>query len=276
MIAEFIRERQYLKNVTPKTLTWYSQAFKSFDGALDTKAAVIERIAELRQRGVKPVSINSWLRCLNAYFMWLHREHGAALLRIPKLKEEQTILATLTADQTRHLLAYRPRGFSQTRAHTVAMLILDGGYRITEALTLEFEHVDFDNLVVKVRGKGNKHRLVPLSMEMRKVLYRYATRNSGPGRLLFGTRENVQVIPRNFGRDLKRLGKRLGISGVRFSPHTLRHSFAVNYLRQGGNLYYLQRILGHSSITTTERYLRSVGISDLRKVHDGLSALSKG
>ncbi len=68
---------------------------------------------------------------------------------------------------------------------------------------------------------------------------------------------------------------RLGITGVRCSFHTLRHSMAVNYLRAGGNLYYLQRILGHSSITTTERYLRSLGIEDLKKVHDGLSLLSR-
>jgi integrase/recombinase XerD len=64
------------------------------------------------------------------------------------------------------------------------------------------------------------------------------------------------------------------IAGVRTSWHTLRHTFSVGYLRNGGNLYYLQRILGHSSITTTERYLRSLGIEDLLKVHDGLSLLS--
>jgi integrase/recombinase XerD len=67
----------------------------------------------------------------------------------------------------------------------------------------------------------------------------------------------------------------VGVSDVRCSFHTLRHTFAVNYLRKGGNLYYLQRILGHSSITTTERYLRSLGIEDLQKVHDGLSLLSR-
>src|SRR5215469_13158088 len=52
----------------------------------------------------------------------------------------------------------------QTRAHVAAILILDGGYRVSEVLGLPFEHCDFDNLVVRVRGKGNKHRLVPLSM----------------------------------------------------------------------------------------------------------------
>jgi integrase/recombinase XerD len=81
---------------------------------------------------------------------------------------------------------------------------------------------------------------------------------------------------RNFQRDLSAFGQRLAISGVRLSPHTLRHTFAVSYLRAGGNLYYLQRILGPSSITTTERYLRSLGVADLQKVHNGLSLLSNG
>ena len=66
-----------------------------------------------------------------------------------------------------------------------------------------------------------------------------------------------------------------GITGVRCSWHTLRHTFAVSYLRKGGNLYYLQRIMGHTPISTTERYLRSLGIEDLQKVHDGLSLLGK-
>src|SRR5262249_39824204 len=212
---------------------------------------VQRRIIELRQRNVSPVSINSYVRCINAYFMWLHKEHGRELVRIPKLKEEQKILATLNTDQIRRLMQFKPRGKNEARCHTVALLILDGGYRITEVLTLPLQHCDFDNLVVKVRGKGNKHRLVPLSTDMRKVLYRYAAKNCGPGRLLFGTRNNTQVTVRNFERDLKVMGTKLGITGVRFSPHTLRHTFAVSYLRAGGNLFYLSKILGHSSVTTT-------------------------
>jgi integrase/recombinase XerD len=115
---------------------------------------------------------------------------------------------------------------------------------------------------------------VPISTDMRKVLYRYAAKHSGPGRLLFGTRNNTLVTVRNFERDFKAIGAKLGITGVRFSPHTLRHTFAVSYLRAGGNLFYLSKILGHSSVTTTQKYLQSVGVDDLQAVHDRLSPLS--
>jgi site-specific recombinase XerD len=60
------------------------------------------------------------------------------------------------------------------------------------------------------------------------------------------------------------------MAGVRCSPHTFRHTFAVNYLRAGGNLFYLSRILGHSSVTITEKNLQSLGVEDLTAVHDNL------
>jgi site-specific recombinase XerD len=268
-VSDFITERQYLKNVTPKTLAWYRDAFKAFDGALDSEVALKRRIVELRSRGISAISVNSWVRCINAFLAWNH-----AGFKIPKLKEEQKVIATLTPEQMRRLIQFKPKGKNHTRAHSAALLILDGGYRISEVLSLAYEHADLDNLVVKVRGKGNKHRLVPLSADMRKVLYRYASRHSGPGRLLFGTRKNTLVTVRNFERDFKAIGAKLGITGVRFSPHTLRHTFAVSYLRAGGNLFYLSRILGHSSVTTTQRYLQSVGVDDLQAVHDRLSPLS--
>jgi site-specific recombinase XerD len=93
---------------------------------------------------------------------------------------------------------------------------------------------------------------------MRKVLYRYTVKHSGPGRLLFGTRNNTQVTVRNFERDFALIGANLAITGVRFSPHTLRHTFAVSYLRAGGNMFYLSKILGHTRVNTTQKYLQSV------------------
>ena len=80
---------------------------------------------------------------------------------------------------------------------------------------------------------------------------------------------------RNAQRDLTKLCARASITGVRCSPHTHRHSFAVTYLRNGGNLEYLRRILGHSSILVTQRYLQSIQPTDLQKVHSSLSPLGR-
>ena len=264
---EFLKERQYLKNVSDKTLVYYRCAFKSWERYSEGNWKTW--IVNLRQAGLSAISINTYICAMNAYWKWA--ETG---LKVDYLKEEQKILATFNTDQIKRLIGFKPKGVNQTRTHAAAMLILDGGYRINEVLGLAHENADLDNLVVKVRGKGGKHRLVPLSTDMRKVLYRYASRHSAPGRLLFGTRNNTRVTTRNFQRDFKQIGTRLGITGVRLSPHTLRHTFAVSYLRAGGNLYYLSRLLGHSSVKTTETYLKSVNVDELQAVHDRLSPLT--
>jgi integrase/recombinase XerD len=274
MTQDFIRERQYLKAVSPKTIIWYGCSFKALHGALESKESVRQRIVELRQRSVSPITINSYLRCINAYFMWLHQEHGKDLVRIPKLKEEQKILTTFSPSAIKSMVSYKPRP-SERRLHTLVCLLFDTGLRISEALSLTKENVDLDNLAIKVHGKGGKHRLVPFSLELRKVLWRWRQRASGPDTgLLFPTRNDTQITVRNFLREFKALGKKLRISGIRLSPHTCRHSFACEYLRRGGNLEFLRRILGHSSILTTQKYLRSLGVGDLQAAHEGLSPLT--
>ena len=161
-----------------------------------------------------------------------------------------------------------------SRASSASVMpALDTGLRVNELVSLLRNDVDFQNFTLRVNGKGNKHRLVPMSVELRKVVYRHLSKHNYP--LVFCTLQGRKLSKRNLLRDFKELCVALRVVNVRCSLHTLRHSFAVNYLRAGGNLYYLQRILGHSSITTPERYLRSLGIADLQKVHDGLSLLSR-
>jgi site-specific recombinase XerD len=272
-VSEFITERQYLKNVTPRTISWYRQSFKAFDGAMESKAAMVGRITELRQRGVSAITVNTYLRCVNAYFRWQHIEHEETLIRIPRLQTEQKIIATLSGDQIKRLLHFKPKGANATRAHMLAAIILDCGLRISEALTLSWDHTDLDNLCLKVKGKGSKERIVPVSMELRRLLFRWRQRQKGP--LVVSTRTGTRMSVRNVQRDLKALFGRIGITGVRCSPHTLRHTFSICYLRNGGNLFYLSKILGHTSVKTTERYLQSVQPKDLAEVHDRLSALSE-
>jgi integrase/recombinase XerD len=182
-------------------------------------------------------------------------------------------LATFTAEQVKRLLVFKPTGQNQKRCFTLACLLLDTGLRIDEARTLVPANIDFDNLLVTVMGKGQKQRKVPLSFQGRKILYLYIKENER--RFVFGTRNHTMCSIRNLQRDLTAICKHLAFTGVRCSWHTLRHTFAVSYLRNGGNLFYLSKILGHTSVKTTERYLQSLGVEDLQAVHNGLSLLSR-
>ena len=281
LFEQFIRERQYLKNVSPRTIDWYrdcESALKRFYGpnlSVEslTRESLKQWLLNMRQGGPSPISCNTFITGVNAFLNWLHQEgHLGEKIRIQKLMVEHTVLRTLTADHVQRVIKSKAAGRNQIRARMIALLILDTGLRISEVLNLRRTDVDFDNLVIRVMGKGKKERLVPMSFELRKALFRYVRDEKD---LIFGTRNGTVVSVRNFERDFKELGSRLAITGVRCSPHTLRHTFAVSYLRAGGNLFYLSKILGHTSVKTTERYLQSLQIEDLQKVHERFSVLAQ-
>ncbi len=279
----FVQERRYLKGVSPATEQWYKYSLKAFAPVLSEpyqsttafKTAVANRIRDLmaERRGNKAVSINTYLRCLKAFLRWAHEEGlTKEQIKLAWLREEEKVLATFSPEQVKRIIQWKPSTRTEARLHALAMTALDTGLRISELLGLSRQDVDLDNLVLRVKGKGNKHRLVPTSMELRRKLYRHLAKHADA--LVFCTRNGGHLSQRDVLRDFKKLCGRLAIANVRCSLHTLRHTFAVNYLRAGGNLYYLQRILGHSSITTTERYLRSLGVDDLQAVHDRFSPLA--
>jgi integrase/recombinase XerD len=280
LFEQFVKERTYLKNVTPATIQWYWSSWRPFAQSLvecepsasALKSAVLEGIAQLKADGVQAVSINTYLRAINAFFAWAHEEgHVSARVRIPRLKADQKLIATLTPAHIQTIVAFRPKTFSDQRSHALACLLLDTGLRANEALTLIREDVDLDNLLLKVRGKGRKHRAVPFSFAMRKVLYRWLQRHTHS--LVFPCQNGNPQSQRNALRDFKAFGSKLGIHGVRFSFHTLRHTFATNYVRLGGSVFHLQRVLGHSSVTMTRHYCE-LSISDIQQVHARVSSLS--
>ena len=260
--AAYVEDRKYIKNVSPKTLAWFNDAWKPFGPHLEPVLASGGRIgdglkaavAALLESGVRPVSVNSYLTCARAYLNWLHSEgYLTQKPRVQLLKFEQKVIATFSPDQVQKLLALKPIGRNAARAHILCCVLLDTGLRISEALGIQREEIDFDNMCIRVLGKGNKQRMVPMSLELRRRLFRWLQKCSLT--YVFGTRSETKLTVRNFQRDFKLMCAKLGITDVRCSPHTLRHTFAVSYLRAGGNLFYLSKILGHTSVKTTERYL---------------------
>ena len=156
-------------------------------------------------------------------------------------------------------------------------LLIDTGARIDEVLTALVSNIDLDQLFVKVRGKWDKERLLPISVEMRKSLWVYLSwhRFKVPSDYLFPTRDGNRLEYHNTLRDIKELCGRLGIEGVRLSPHGFRHFFSCNYMRRGGEIYRLSRLLEHTSVKTTEIYLRSMGVEMVPEIQPGTSPLSR-
>jgi site-specific recombinase XerD len=275
LFDRFLQERTYLKGVSPETLRYYRWVRRAFLPILTqpTKTAMMERIQAMLAEGISPVSVNTYLRGFRAYINWLHQEgHLKEVFKVQMLKTEQKVIQALSSEMVNRILKFSPQTTNDRRIHVFICLLLDSGIRLSEALALRKDDIDFDNMVLKIHGKGNKQRLVPISVEGRKIIYKFSSRQKEA--FLFGTRNGNTISKRNADRDMKVLGRKLNITGVRFSPHTLRHTFACEYLRRGGNLEFLRRILGHNSILTTQKYLRSLGVQDLQAVHNGLTLLS--
>jgi site-specific recombinase XerD len=168
------------------------------------------------------------------------------------------------------ILAFKPSS-KDKRPHTLLLLIFDCGLRVSEVLGLHISDLDFDNLLISVQGKGNKHRFVPMSQELRKILWSFISDRTG---YVFCTRDGKPLMRRNVLREIKRFCSRIGVSAPRRSVHAGRHTMATEYIKQGGNVVKLQRILGHSSITTTMKYVHLQG-QDLIEEHQRLGILGR-
>lgn len=283
LFEQFLKEKQYLRNVTPKTLDWYTSAWGALTKAQKpnnpsdlTRAALGDFVIALRQRGLSPTTVNTWGKAINAFLAWLHAEgHLAERLEIARLKTEKRVLALLSTEELKRLLAFTPRTMDSWRAFALAQTLLDTGIRIDEALQLRPADVDFDNLLLKVRGKGRKERVVPFSFELRRVLFRWAKmrqKHHWPAEWVFPTRTGAKLTQRNTLRAHHILLKRVGIPKCGF--HRLRHTFATSYLQNGGEVVHLSRVLGHSQLTTTMGYVHLL-TSDLQKPHQQLSILNR-
>jgi integrase/recombinase XerD len=276
LFRQFVKERTYLKAVSPKTLVFYNQAWaafqKSHTGETVTKSDLVNFIVMMKDSGVKPVSINTYSRALNAFFNWAFLEgHLPERLVIQKLKEEQVIVRPLDDSILKAIISYKPKPFGQKRLHTVLLTLIDTGIRINEALTLERSGVDFNNLLLTVRGKGNKDRIIPFSVELRKHLYKFLA--SHQFNLAFPTKYGGKVGYWNLVRDYEAMCERLKITKDGCF-HRFRHTFALNYVRNGGGLFHLQKQLGHATLAMTRRYTE-LETKDLQEMHLKTSVLAR-
>jgi integrase/recombinase XerD len=269
--SQFIRERQYLHNVTPATLAWYENSFRWLRTESPSQDDLKDAVMRMRVKGNKATGCNSVIQAINCYLKW-----SGSALKIRPLKTPELVLPTFTASQISLLVNWRPQNFYERRLHLLVLVLLDTGCRISEALTLHVRDVDLDNLLVTLDGKGRKQRVVPFSFELRKNLYRFiADHNRRPDLLLLASRNETRLGRRVMLRDVKLLCKRLGFDPPARTIHAFRHTFAVNYLRKGGSVFHLQKVLGHSTLEMTRRYANLM-TEDLQAVHERVSLLSRG
>jgi integrase/recombinase XerD len=152
---KFIHERKYLKNVSPRTLEGYAQSFKWLVTPTPTDDDLKSLVIRMREAGLKATSCNNRIRAIDAYLRW-----SGSQLHVAKLKEPSDVLPTFKPEDIAAIAAAKPKTFHQRGTIVLMLTLIDSGCRIDEILSLRWDDIDFDNLLITVRGKGDKERRI--------------------------------------------------------------------------------------------------------------------
>ncbi len=196
----------------------------------------------------------------------------AATVSTPR--QEKTIPAYLPVDQMFGLLEGPDRGTPLgLRDLAILELLYSTGLRVSELAGLNVDRVDLDQRLIRVLGKRNKERVVPVGRKAVSVLRDYldATRSlrraQRPGKLpVFMNGRGGRLTTRSIGNIVKKYGLKVGLM-MGISPHSLRHTFATHMMDGGADLRAVQELLGHASLSTTQRYTH-VSLDRLMEVYD--------
>jgi len=235
---------------------------------------------ELGDKGtLSPVSIQVHIRAIKAFWSWLEREgyvEKNALAKFPLPKAPIKLMGILSAQQISLLLSCIDRStLSGDRNHLIILMLYDLGLRITELLNIKVGDLDFAGGYVTIMGKGQKQRSIPISKISLREILRYISKyhpdqNPDKSARLFELNGHKPISSNGVQQMLHRLRDAAGLEDIRVSPHVFRHSFATQFIANGGNAFVLQRILGHSSINMTLRYTH-LQPEDLRVQHSQFS-----
>ncbi|HBH60760.1 MAG TPA: tyrosine recombinase XerC [Nitrospiraceae bacterium] len=273
---DFLKEEQ---GVSPHTLRAYMIDLNEFSLFLNEEPEDIDYldirsyIASLHHRNLKKSSISRKLASIRSYFKYLHREgyvkkNPAKLVSSPRVPK--TLPRFLDIDETFSLMD-TPKGetFIPARDKAILELLYSSGLRVSELTSLDVVDLDIKETLVRVKGKGRKERIVPIGSKAMEAIQNYlperiSLKKKSPA--LFLNNRGGRLTQRSVRRILVAYSRMINLKGD-ISPHTLRHTFATHLLHEGADLRAIQELLGHSSLSTTQKYTH-VDIRHLTEVYD--------
>ena len=232
-------------------------------------------LSRQNQRHLSKSSLARELSSLKSFFHWLNRNHlidNTAITIISSPKKDKILPKALDVDQTLNLLDaaadFAKDKWQGLRDVAILTILYGCGLRISEALSLNIGDINHNDFL-KIRGKGNKERLVPILPIVKDKIAAYLEAcpyNQQPGDALFLGARGERISPRIVQRTLEKIRSYLGLPDT-LTPHALRHSFATHLLAQGTDLRSIQELLGHASLSTTQRYT-NVEIEHLKEEYN--------
>jgi len=293
LVEDFQQYLEVERNVSPHTQQAYLADVREFVGFLQqggliknvdeaataSADSVRDFLTHLYRRKVKKVTVKRKISSLRAFFRFLLRqgkikENPAGMVRTPK--GEKHLPAFLSVDETFELLgkAGEEKAF-HGRTQAILELFYSCGLRLSELAALNVLDIDFHQELVKVRGKGKKERIVPVGKTALRCLREYLDdtrelRKNRSGDIfhepLFLNARGKRITTRSIARIVDEAVKKTALAR-KISPHVLRHSFATHLLNAGADLRAIQELLGHKSLSTTQKYT-AVNINRLIEIYD--------
>lgn len=290
LLASFLESLSAEKGYSANTIRAYRHDLKEFAGIV---AGGDEAAARFDPREVDVLAVRGYLAALyrknrkatiarklsavRSFFRFLVRQgmleaNPAEAVQTPK--QAKKIPACLTVDDMFRLLDAIPaETVFDLRNRAIFETLYTAGVRISELAGLDTIHVDLEGLTIKVAGKGNKERMVPIGTkaarairDYREKLYQETGIAPDQAGALFLNKFKRRLSVRSMARCLDQLVRSCGMM-VPVSPHTLRHTFATHMLNAGADLRAVQELLGHESLSTTQKYTH-VSIDRLMEVYD--------
>jgi integrase/recombinase XerC len=278
-VSAFLQYLEVERGASPHTVRSYAADLREFNEFVQREGASLAGadarlirayLARLHQRRLAKSSIARKLATVRSCFRFLARrgviaQNPARQIRSPRLPRH--LPSFLPKDESKDLLDHTVEN-SQTgrRDHALLELLYATGIRVAECSGLDCDDLDRSRGTVRVLGKGDKERLVPVGDAALQALDDYLAMRGTSRGPLFTNRRGGRLTPRSVHRIV---GKRARQSGIdrRVTPHTLRHTFATHMLGEGADLRLIQELLGHSRLSTTQRYTH-VSPEHLMKVYD--------
>jgi integrase/recombinase XerC len=280
---EFLRNRA----VSEHTLLNYGRDIREFRAFVETRETSVESIDHLfirdflnhlYERKLQKSSVARKLACLRTFFKFLVKDkrrdtNPAELISSPRLPKK---LPSYLAEEEAAAVVEMPNenSLKSLRDRAILELLYASGLRVRELVGLNDDQLDLSQRLVRVLGKGKKERIVPFGEPAAQALEKYVVMRDQSGVVEVEARGCPLFVSlrghRLDARDVQRLvetTRRLLPSGRRFTPHTLRHSFATHLLERGADLRAIQELLGHASLSTTQKYTH-VSLEHLRAEYD--------
>lgn len=283
---EYICEKR-ARNLAPKTITCYMESFDKFGLVIDTSMYVndltskdIDEFATyMLEEDISESSINHYLRDIKAFVNWCIKnnyiENG---FKIELIRYQETQKEPYTDEEIMKLLEppKDKKNFVELRTFTMIQWILATGNRISTIVNIKNKDIDFKNKTITLtHTKNRKLQVIPLSDNLAKAVRSYQKKISKMGitsEYLFFNVYGEKLTTNAIKQALRDYNLARGVSKT--SAHLLRHTFAKNYISQGGDCMALQKILGHSTITMTRKYV-NLCTADLQKNFDSFCLLDR-